>query len=80
MIIKVRISPKAKQTAFAEMLQNGTIKIRIKEAPENGKANRALIEFLAKTLKLTQKEICILHGKTDRLKLIEIPDNTPIKW
>lgn len=80
MIIKVKISPKAKQTEVIGLLANGTIKIRIKEAPEKGKANKALTTFLAETLKLSQKEIVILQGKTDQLKLISLPDNTKLPW
>lgn len=80
MIIKIKVSPKAKQTKFVGLLANGIIKIRIKEAPEDNKANKALIAFLAKTLNLQQKEVVILHGKTDTTKSILIPDGTILPW
>jgi uncharacterized protein (TIGR00251 family) len=52
------------------------LKIHIKETPEKGKANNALIRFLAKILKIHQSAVTIIHGSTDRLKLLSIEGDT----
>jgi uncharacterized protein len=54
------------------------VKITIKATPEKGKANQTLIQFLAKTFKIRQSAISILHGNTDRMKLLFIEGDTTI--
>jgi len=45
---------------------------RVSAAPEDGKANSALIALLAKTLSVAKSSIRIAAGETSRLKTIEI--------
>lgn len=55
--------------------KNGTIKIFLKSPPEDGKANRELVRFLAKTLRalsVVQDDITILLGITSRKKRLRI--------
>ncbi|OGJ43725.1 hypothetical protein A3I58_01720, partial [Candidatus Peregrinibacteria bacterium RIFCSPLOWO2_02_FULL_39_10] len=49
-----------------------TIKIRIKAAPEKGKANKELIKFLSKEFSIPKQNIEIISGKTSQLKLLKI--------
>ncbi|HTM79816.1 DUF167 family protein [Asticcacaulis sp.] len=48
------------------------LKIRVRAAPIEGRANVALIAFLAKTLKLPKSRFTLVTGDTARLKQIEI--------
>lgn len=48
------------------------LKIRVRAAPIEGRANEALIAFLAKTLKLPKSRFTLVTGDTARLKQIEI--------
>jgi uncharacterized protein (TIGR00251 family) len=48
------------------------LKIRVHAAPIEGRANEALIAFLAKTLKLPRSRFTLVTGDTARLKQIEI--------
>ncbi len=48
------------------------LKIRVRAAPVEGRANEALIGFLAKTLKLPKSRFTLVTGDTARLKQIEI--------
>lgn len=48
------------------------LKIRVRAAPIEGRANDALIAFLAKTLKLPKSRFTLVTGDTARLKQIEI--------
>lgn len=48
------------------------LKIRVRAAPIEGRANEALIDFLAKRLKLPRSRLSLVRGDTARLKQIEI--------
>jgi len=48
------------------------LKIRVRAAPIEGRANDALIAFLAKILKLPKSRFTLVTGDTARLKQIEI--------
>ena len=66
-IISVRAKPGSKCT---EVLgeYDGALRIALAAAPEKGKANKALIKFLAKQFGVTQKDIEIIGGETSRDK------------
>ncbi len=70
--LRIKVLPKSQKNEITETLEDGTIKIRIKAAPEKGKANEELIKFLAKELEVPKDSISIVSGKTDQLKLIKI--------
>ena len=53
------------------------LKARVSVAPEDGKANAALIALLAKTLGLAKSSIRIAAGETSRLKTIAIKSDSP---
>lgn len=48
------------------------LKIAIKSAPVDGKANKMLVAFLAKHYKVSKEHVKILHGETSQHKLVEI--------
>jgi uncharacterized protein len=48
------------------------LKARVRAVPEDGKANKALIELLAKTLKLPKSAISFISGETSRKKILRI--------
>ncbi|MCM1338128.1 MAG: DUF167 domain-containing protein [Muribaculaceae bacterium] len=67
-IINIRISPNAKKN---EIIRDGEIfKIKITAQPIDGKANKALIEFLSKNFKIPKTSIKILKGETSKEKTI----------
>ena len=47
-------------------------KIRVREAPERGRANDAVVEVLAGTLALPKRDVRLVHGHTGRDKLFEL--------
>jgi uncharacterized protein (TIGR00251 family) len=49
--------------------------VYVKEPPVEGKANRAVIKLLAKSLGVSREGIKILSGKKSKRKLIEIEDS-----
>ena len=53
-------------------LQDEYLKIRITSPPEDGKANKMCVKFLAKTLSLSPSQIVIVSGQHGRKKIIRI--------
>jgi uncharacterized protein (TIGR00251 family) len=77
--ITVKVSPRAKKTAVAGVMDDGTIKIRIAAPPVDGAANKALIEFLAETLGLPKNQVDIVAGETSERKLVSLVGISPEK-
>lgn len=53
-------------------MDDGTVKIDIAAVPEDGKANRALIQFLAQELDVDRTSIAIKNGSASSRKVLEI--------
>jgi len=74
-ILRVRVTPKAKSERIkTDYDSDGTpyYRIYVTSAPENGKANQAVINLLSRTLKIPKSSLIITHGHTNRDKLIRI--------
>jgi uncharacterized protein YggU (UPF0235/DUF167 family) len=48
------------------------LKVRVRAAPEDGKANAALEGLIAKALGVAKSKICVARGCTARMKTLEI--------
>ena len=75
--IAVKITPRAKKNEISEVLEDGTVKIKLTAAPVEGKANQELVAFLADFFKLPASKIEIVAGQTSRNKLIAIAGLDP---
>ena len=75
-ILKVRLQPNSSCRRIAGIFTaadgSDFIKINVISIPEKGKANRELLEYLAKKLKLAKSDLQIIAGETDRHKKILI--------
>jgi len=73
--LTLHIQPGAKKTEFAG--QHGdALKIRLAAPPVDGKANEALVKFIAETLGIARSEVSIKSGHTSRRKVVEIDNPT----
>lgn len=70
--IKIRVTPRAKKTEIIETLADGTLKIKLKAPPIDGKANEALVEFLSEEFGVAKSKIKIIKGEKGRNKTVEI--------
>jgi uncharacterized protein YggU (UPF0235/DUF167 family) len=72
--LAVRLTPKASANRIQGVVadENGepVLKVGVTAAPEQGKANQALIALLAKHLKLPKSAVAIESGATDRRKCL----------
>ena len=73
MKIFVRVKPRAKEEKVIK-LSDASFKVQVKEPPEKGRANRAVLKALADYFTTSQSNIKIISGATSRLKVIEIAD------
>ncbi len=74
-IFSVKVVPRSSRTAIAGIL-GGMLKVKLAAAPEKGKANESLIEFLAQKLAVKKTNIKITAGHTSPIKTIEITGAT----
>jgi uncharacterized protein (TIGR00251 family) len=77
--ITVKVTPRAKKTAVAGVMDDGTIKIKVAAPPVDGAANEVLIKFLAETLGLPKSQVDIVAGETSERKLISLVGISPEK-
>ncbi|CAD7023179.1 hypothetical protein RHAB21_00141 [Pseudorhizobium halotolerans] len=74
--LSVRLTPAGGRNSIdgAETADDGTVflKARVSAVAEGGKANRALVELLAKSLRLPKSSFSILSGETARKKILRI--------
>ena len=68
-VLNVKVTPGAPNNEIFDQLSDGTLKVRLQTAPENGKANKALIKLLQKEF---SAEVVILSGETSSRKRIQM--------
>ena len=54
------------------------LKLKIAAPPVEGKANKEIVQFLARTLQVSKSSVEVVHGTSGRIKLVEIPDGTDL--
>jgi len=74
MKIFVRVKPKAKEEKVLK-INDKNFKVSVKEAPEKGRANRAVLKALADYFGTSHSNIKIISGFASKLKVIEIKIN-----
>lgn len=69
-LIRVKAVPGAKRDEIAGALGD-RLKVRVSAPPEDGKANRAICELLARTLDIRARDVRVTHGLSGAEKMIE---------
>ncbi|MGQ4834618.1 MAG: DUF167 domain-containing protein [Candidatus Asgardarchaeia archaeon] len=72
MYITVHVIPNAKKVKIEE--ENGKLVVHVDAPPVGGKANKRLIEILAKHFKVRKSAVRIIRGEKSREKVIEIKE------
>jgi uncharacterized protein (TIGR00251 family) len=72
----VRLTPKASAARILGLAEEAdgarVLKVAVSAPPEDGKANAALIELLARALKVPRSAVSIAAGAASRRKLVDI--------
>lgn len=74
--LSVRVSPNTKRSGIEGIWQETRIKIALRAPAVEGKANQALIDFLADFLGVKKRNIQIIQGETAREKTIAVTGKT----
>ncbi len=69
--LSIHAQPGAKQASFRG-LHGDAVKIAVKEAAQDGKANKAIETFIAKSLGIPKSSVSVTSGHTSRAKRIFI--------
>lgn len=77
LIVKLRIIPNSSKNDIIS--ENEFIKVKVTAQPIENKANKALIEYLAKSFKVAKTNIEIIKGDTSKEKTIFIKTNDTTK-
>lgn len=72
--LAVRVIPRARNNEVVEILNDGTIKIRLASSPDDEQMNEMLIGFLSQVLNVSPSKCEIVAGETNRSKLVSILD------
>jgi uncharacterized protein len=72
--LALRVTPRASKNEIVEILSDGTVKIHLTAPPVEGKANEALLRFLAEVLDVPLSRLDIVAGEGGRDKLVSITD------
>ena len=78
-ILKVYLQPKSSKNEIVGSFRDG-IKIKVTASPVEGKANEALIRFLAKEFGISISRIEILKGHRSREKTVRISEILDPGW
>ncbi len=71
LLIRLRVQPKASKNEIAG-LHDDALKLRLTTPPVEGRANKAVIAFLAKRLHLPKSSVTIKSGLQNRNKQVLI--------
>jgi len=69
--LRVQVTPNARKSEVVGV-QDGALKIRLQAQPIEGKANEALVRFLADLLGVPRRAVTLTHGAASRLKVLEV--------
>lgn len=71
----LKVTPKAKINVIGQLLtinKKQYLKLSIKAAAENGKANQEIVDFLSKKWRIPKRSLEIISGATNNLKILSI--------
>ncbi len=71
----VKVIPRAKRDEIVG-IENDALKIRLNAPPVEGRANDALVKFLAQTLNIARANVEIVRGETSRNKVVRVRNMT----
>ena len=69
--LQVSVVPNASRTA-ADGLHDGALKVRLMAPPVEGRANEALVEWIASGVGVPRRSVRVVRGASSRRKSVEI--------
>jgi uncharacterized protein (TIGR00251 family) len=80
-LLRLAVVPNAKRTTV-DGLHDGALRVRLAAPPIEGRANEALVAWLAKSMGVPRRAIELVHGASGRRKVVAIasPPETVAAW
>jgi uncharacterized protein (TIGR00251 family) len=72
--LTLRVTPRARKTEFAGVLEDGILRVRVAAPPVEGKANAELLGFLARVLGVRKNRLEIIAGQRGLDKIVSVLD------
>lgn len=83
MKLAIKATPNAKKSEILgwenDPIAGKVLKVKIAAPPVEGKANKAIIAFLADQFGLPKSKVTLLKGETGRIKRFEL-EGEPAEW
>jgi len=76
-LLHVRVQPKARANAVKGW-SGQALRVSVTATPEDGKANRAVIDLLAETFDVAPSSISLVRGAASRDKWFRLPQGAKI--
>ncbi len=70
LLLNVHATPRAARSEFAGLYGADALRVRLRAPPVDGKANAALLNFLAEAFGLTKRNVTLIQGATGRHKRV----------
>jgi uncharacterized protein (TIGR00251 family) len=67
----VKVIPGSSRSGICGLL-GGMLKVKVSAPPEKGRANKCLLEFLAKKLGAKKTDVNIISGKSSQIKSVQV--------
>ncbi|MCP4642831.1 MAG: DUF167 domain-containing protein [bacterium] len=74
-LLRVRVQPKASRNAIRTET-DGRVRVSVTAAPVDGKANKAVCAYVAKSLGLRKSAVALASGGQARDKVLRVTDTT----
>jgi len=82
--VSIRLTPSAAKDRIdgivADAQGKGVLRIAVTAVPEQGRANKAMIRFLAKTWRFPKSSLSLIQGAKDRNKVLTIEGDTSERY
>jgi uncharacterized protein (TIGR00251 family) len=71
LIISIKVEPRSSKSGISGYYGNA-LKVKLNSPPVEGKANKELIEVLAREFKISKKDIEIIRGEKSKNKIVRL--------
>ena len=70
-MVDIHVIPNASRTQ-ADGAHDGALRVRLHAPPVDGKANQALMAWLADTLQIAKRDVTLVRGQTSKRKQLRV--------
>ena len=70
-VLPVKAHPGARRNEIRG-IQNGMLRVSVTQAPEKGKANKAICQLLAKNFSVANRDVTVVKGTANPLKTVQL--------